>query len=286
MVKSTGKLPDWMARRGRMSGAHPVKTLLRSHGLHTVCESARCPNQPECFGRKVATFMILGDTCTRGCRFCAVGKDTPLPVDPDEPRRVAGAAAALGLEYVVITSVTRDDLPDGGSSQFALTLRAFSMELPGVPVEVLTPDFQGDEVAMNVVLEAGPAVFNHNIETVPRLYPAVREGSDYRRSLEVLRRAAAADFPVKSGLMLGLGEKDEEVMEVMEDLFEAGCLLLTLGQYLQPSRECLPVDRFVTPDRFDFFGRLGYKIGFRYVASGPLIRSSYQALEGYRKISA
>jgi lipoic acid synthetase len=286
MVESAGNLPGWIARRGRMSGASPVKALLRSHGLNTVCESARCPNQPECFGRKVATFMILGDSCTRGCRFCAVVRDTPLPVDPDEPRRVAAAAAAMGLEYAVVTSVTRDDLPDGGASQFARTIEAFSAELPGVPVEVLIPDLQGDGAALDVVLEAGPAVLNHNVETVPRLYPEVRAGADYGRSLEVIRRAVGRDLPVKSGLMLGLGERDEEVIEVMEDLYGAGCLLLTIGQYLQPSRECLPVDRFVTPDRFDFFGRLGYKIGFRYVASGPLIRSSYQALEGYRKISA
>ena len=279
------RIPEWIGHRGRRSEAHQVKSLLRRHDLHTVCESARCPNQSECFGRKVATFLILGDACTRGCRFCSVTMCAPAAPDPGEPERVAGAAARLGLEYVVVTSVTRDDLADGGASHFATTIEALAEELPDSPVEVLTPDFGGAPKSVDTVIQASPAVFNHNIETVPRLYSEVRPGADYHRSLEVIRRAASSGIPAKSGLMVGLGETDEEIVRVMEDLREAGCNILTIGQYLQPTRECAPVKRFVRPERFDFWGRLGYKIGFRYVACGPLVRSSYRALEGYRKLN-
>ncbi len=277
------RLPGWVARRGPASAAHPTRKLLRAHGMETVCENARCPNAAECFGRRVATFMILGRVCTRTCGFCAVAKGRPAPPDPSEPRRLAAAAAELGLAYVVVTSVTRDDLPDGGASHFAAVAGAIGARLPGVPVEVLTPDFGGSIPALETVLEARPAVFNHNVETVPRLYAEARPGADYRRSLGVIARAAAAGLPVKSGLMVGLGETDAELEAVMTDLAGAGCGLLTVGQYLAPSRAALPVRRFVAPEKFDLFAELGYKIGFKHVAAGPLVRSSYRAMEGYSR---
>jgi lipoic acid synthetase len=280
------RLPPWIARRGPCGAAHPVKGLLRAHGLATVCEDARCPNGPECFARGTATFLILGDTCTRRCGFCAVGRGTPAPPDADEPRRVARAAADLGLSYVVITSVTRDDLADGGASHFALTIEAVRAALPAVPVEVLVPDFGGNPAALDAVLAGGPAVLNHNVETVPRLYAVVRPGAVYERSLGLLRRASAAGLPVKSGLMVGLGETPDEVAAVMDDLRGAGVTLLTIGQYLRPTRDSLPVARYVTPGEFDIFARLGYEKSFRHVASGPLVRSSWRAVEGYRAAGA
>lgn len=257
-----------------------MRAALKDLRLATVCSSAHCPNMCECFAQGTATFMILGDLCTRGCKFCAVQSQTPLPPDPDEPRRVAEAAERLKLKYVVVTSVTRDDLPDGGAEQFRRTIEEIANRT-GAPVEVLTPDFGGRRDCVALVLSARPAVFNHNIETVPRLYQVARPEADYRRSLDVLRMASeiAPDIPVKSGMMVGLGEKEPEVVEVMRYLYSSGCRLLTIGQYLRPSPEHLPVDRFVTPEEFQRYSDEGDKIGFKAVFAGPFVRSSYRAGE-------
>ena len=256
-----------------------LKSLIERLRLHTVCESAACPNVGECWNHRTATFMILGNVCTRRCGFCAVAKGAPLPVDYDEPRRVADAVAAMGLRFAVITSVDRDDRPDGGAGLFALTIRAIRERIPGCGVEVLTPDFQGSHSAVETVIEAAPDVFNHNTETVPRLYREVRIGSRYERSLDVLAHAArlAPATPTKSGLMLGLGETNGEVFDVMRDLRAQGVAILTLGQYLRPSPKHLPVVRYVPPAEFDDLRRAGYEMGFAHVKAGPLVRSSYHA---------
>jgi lipoic acid synthetase len=258
-----------------------LKGLVESLHLHTVCESAACPNIGDCWNRRTATFMILGNVCTRRCGFCAVQKGGPLPVDYDEPRRVAEACAALGLKFAVITSVNRDDRKDGGAELFALTIRAIRERLPGCGVEVLVPDFQGSHAAMDLVLEASPDVLNHNTETVPRLYRQVRLGARYERSLDMLAYAKRRrpEIPTKSGLMLGLGETKEEVLEVMRDLRAASVDILTLGQYLRPSPKHLPILRYATPEEFADFKRIGYQMGFRHVESGPLVRSSYHAAD-------
>jgi lipoic acid synthetase len=261
-----------------------METLLRSKELHTVCESALCPNLGQCFLRGTATFMILGGICTRHCTFCAVQKGTPFPPDPQEPEHVSEAAGTLGLTYVVVTSVTRDDLPDGGAWQFALTLAALHRENGGVEVEVLIPDFLGDREALTVVVEERPEVINHNVETVPRLYPAVRPQASYLRSLELLSvvKDLNPGTVTKSGLMLGLGETKDEVLGVMRDLREARCDLLTIGQYLRPSEKHHPVIHYVPPGEFDEYRRIGIDMGFAAVASGPLVRSSYRAADLYR----
>jgi lipoic acid synthetase len=258
-----------------------LKRLVESLQLHTVCESAACPNMGDCWNRRTATFMILGNVCTRRCGFCAVQKGGPLPVDYDEPRRVAEACAALGLKFAVITSVNRDDRKDGGAELFALTIRAIRESVPGCGVEVLTPDFQGSHAAMDKVLDAGPDILNHNTETVPRLYRQVRLGARYERSLDMLAyvKQAHPRMPTKSGLMLGLGETIEEVLDVMRDLRSAQVDILTLGQYLRPTMKHLPVIRFVPPDEFAELKRRGYEMGFRHVESGPLVRSSYHAAD-------
>jgi lipoyl synthase len=258
-----------------------VHDLVGRMGLHTVCRSARCPNIHECWGRGTATLMILGNLCTRACRFCAVPAGRPRGLDLDEPRRVGEAVRGMNLTHVVLTSVARDDLDDGGAGIFAETIRAVRAALPGATVEVLTPDFGGDEAAVGAVLDALPDVFNHNVETVSRLQPAIRPQASYGRSLSVLAQAAArgGDIAVKSGVMVGLGETDGEIEETLGDLFEAGCRLLTIGQYLQPSRNHRPVDRFVEPTAFDRFAEVARRMGFRGVASGPLVRSSYRAEE-------
>ncbi|MGC9335328.1 MAG: lipoyl synthase, partial [Anaerolineae bacterium] len=229
-----------------------MESLLNGLGLHTVCQEARCPNLAECFGRGTATFLLLGDRCTRGCRFCAINHGRPDPPEPHEPQRVAEAAACLGLRHVVLTSVTRDDLPDGGAGHFVATIRALRRCLPSAAVEVLIPDLGGSETALRVILDAQPEVLNHNVETVPRLYRAVRPGADYRRSLALLARAKALrpSLITKSGLMLGLGERTAEVIQVLYDLRLAGCDLLTLGQYLQPTDGQVPIVRYVSPDEF------------------------------------
>jgi lipoyl synthase len=256
-----------------------LKQLMSELQLHTVCESAACPNVGECWNRRTATFMILGNVCTRRCGFCAVQKGAPLPVDFDEPRRVAEACAAMGLRYAVITSVNRDDRKDGGAELFALTIAAIRERIPGCKVEVLVPDFQGNREALEVVMNAHPEVLNHNTETVPRLYRQVRLGARYERSLEMLGYAKQLRpfIPTKSGLMLGLGENQDEVAQVMRDLRRHQVDILTLGQYLRPSPKHLPVIRYVPQQEFDEYKRAGYEMGFKHVESGPLVRSSYHA---------
>jgi lipoic acid synthetase len=262
---------------------HDLKRGFRALDLHTVCESARCPNLHECFHRGTATFMILGNLCTRGCGFCSVPKGSPakrvFALDPAEPANVARMAAGMRLRYVVITSVNRDDLPDGGSTHFAATVREVRRELPAARIEVLTPDFCGDLDAVARVLDAGPDVFNHNMETVARLYRRVRPQADYRRSLSALEfaRRHRAEALTKSGLMAGLGERPEEVERLLADLRGAGVDVATIGQYLQPSRRNLPVAEYVAPEQFEAWRRYGMAIGFKAVFSGPLVRSSYMA---------
>ncbi len=272
--------PDWI-KVGTLSGDTyaQLQTLMRSKELHTVCEEAACPNMGECWNHRTATFMILGNFCTRRCGFCAVQKGAPLEVDYDEPRRVAEACAALNLRYVVITSVNRDDRADGGARIFALTIQTIRERIPGCRVEVLIPDFQGDEAALRTVIEAAPDVLNHNIETVPRLYKEVRMGARYERSLELLARASAMNpaIPTKSGLMVGLGESNEEVLQTLEDMRAHGVAIATIGQYLRPTTMNLPVLRYVAPAEFAEFKRAGMRMGFSHVESGPLVRSSYHA---------
>lgn len=265
-----------------------LKALITELKLHTVCESAACPNVGECWNRRTATFMILGNVCTRRCGFCAVQKGGPLPVDYDEPRRVAEAVSALGLRYAVVTSVNRDDRKDGGAELFALTIDAIRTRVPGCRVEVLVPDFQGSHAAMKIVMDARPDVLNHNTETVPRLYRQVRLGARYERSLEMLRYAKelGPETPVKSGLMLGLGETQEEVVGVMGDLRAHGVDILTLGQYLRPSPKHLPIVKYVTPQEFQKFRQAGSAIGFAHVEAGPLVRSSYHADDSHLAASA
>jgi len=272
--------PDWL--RVRLPGGDnyfELKRLMRSLELHTVCESARCPNVAECWGHRTATFMILGNLCTRTCAFCTVPKGKPLPLDLAEPERVGEAAAAMGLRYVVVTSVDRDDQEDGGAAIFARTIGALRRRIDGVQVEVLIPDFRGSPEALRTVLDAGPDVLNHNIETVPRLYPVVRRGSRFDRSLGLLKRAReiAPSIPTKSGLMVGLGETSEEVRSVLAELALAGVSIVTVGQYLRPSGRQLPVARFYTPDEFAALKREGERLGIGHVESGPLVRSSYHA---------
>jgi lipoic acid synthetase len=278
------RLPEWARRSAtHFESLHELKRGLRERNLHTVCESARCPNIHECFHRGAATFMILGNLCTRGCGFCSVPKGNPRKVDmrldPDEPANVARMAAEMKLKYVVITSVNRDDLEDGGSRHFAQTVRAVRAALPQARVEVLTPDFCGDSHAVARVLDAGPDVFNHNMETAPRLYRKVRPQADYRQSLDVLAfaRGYRADLLTKSGFMVGLGETEEEIHQLLRDLREHGTDVATIGQYLQPTRRNLPVARYVTPAEFDGYRDYGLAIGFKMVFSGALVRSSYMA---------
>lgn len=273
--------PDWIRVEIAASPeVSRIKALLRKHKLHSVCEEASCPNLGECFSGGTATFMIMGDICTRRCPFCDVGHGRPKPLDADEPRNLATAISDLRLKYVVITSVDRDDLRDGGASHFVECLREIRKVSPGVKLETLVPDYRGRmDVALAITEQEPPDVFNHNLETVPRLYKAVRPGSDFEWSLDLLAgfKKRVPHVPTKSGLMLGLGETDDEVLEVMRRMREHGVDMLTLGQYLQPSRNHLPVQRFVHPDTFAMFAVAGRELGFRNVASGPLVRSSYHA---------
>ena len=275
------RLPRWLvAQAPKRPGLEGLGRELAARGLHTVCESARCPNLGECFGRGTATFLILGNTCTRDCRFCAVEHGRPEAVDAEEPRRVAEAAAMLGLRHVVVTSVTRDDLPDGGAGHFAATIGAIRELLPSARVEVLVPDFGGDWKALGVVMAARPAVLNHNVETVARLYPEVRPQAGYARSLELLRAGEmAGEVITKSGFMVGLGESEQEVLELLRDLRGAGTQAVTIGQYLQPTRRHLAVAEYVRPEVFARYGAAAREMGFTYVMSGPLVRSSYHAGE-------
>jgi lipoyl synthase len=264
-----------------MPRRHPewLKRILREKNLHTVCEEARCPNIGECWGNKTATFLILGDTCTRGCRFCAIDKGKPLALDPEEPRNVGLVVKDLGLDHIVVTSVNRDDLPDGGSNHFAKTVFWIKRLSPGIRVELLIPDFDGNLAAVKTVVDSGIEILNHNIETVPRLYGKVRPGHSYECSLDVLKSAKElrSDVLTKSGLMLGVGESYEEVVRTLHDLRRNQVDIVTLGQYLQPSNRQLKVERYVTPDEFIEFKSAAEKLGFRHVESGPLVRSSYHA---------
>ncbi len=281
--KRTAK-PQWLVKPIEQGAAlRHVRSVLDGCKLHTVCEEARCPNRGECYASGTATFMILGDRCTRNCRFCAVSHDVPLPLDPDEPRRVAEAVKKLGLTYAVITSVTRDDLPDGGANHFAVTINSIRNINPETGIEVLIPDFRGSTEALNIVCEAEPEVLAHNIETVPRLYADIRPNADYTKSLSVLKKTKERHPGIitKSGLMLGLGETGGEIRQVFDDLLDHGCSFLTMGQYLQPDTVLVPVERFLTPDEFDCWKEEALRAGFSQVASGPLVRSSYKAEELY-----
>lgn len=275
------KKPDWIRiRLGSNDSVNRIKRILRERQLHTVCEEAACPNLSECFGHGTATFMILGDVCTRRCPFCDVAHGKPLPPDMDEPQNLAETIAELGLRYVVITSVDRDDLRDGGAAHFLSCIKAIREKTPETKIEVLVPDFRGrTEVALDILGQQVPDVFNHNLETVPRLYKAIRPGADYQVSLDLLAQFKKANPAVltKSGIMLGLGETIDEVKEVMADLRKHGCDMLTLGQYLQPSREHLPVIRFIEPDEFKHLADVAGELGFSSVASAPMVRSSYHA---------
>lgn len=279
------KRPEWLKAPAPVGENYrDLKQLVTDLKLHTVCESAACPNIGDCWNRRTATFMILGNLCTRRCGFCAVQKGAPLPVDSDEPRRVAEAVSRMGLRFAVITSVNRDDQPDGGASIFAATIRAIRDRVPGCGVEVLVPDFQGSHEAMDIVLDARPDVLNHNTETVPRLYKQVRLGARFERSLDMLRYAKLRnpDIPTKSGLMLGLGESLDEVRQTMALLRENLVDIVTLGQYLRPSVKHLPIVRYVGLDEFAELKRYGYELGFQHVESGPLVRSSYHADEAVK----
>ncbi len=276
------RLPEWARKAGPLvPGARAMRVLLRDHKLNTVCEEARCPNLGECFSRGTATFMLLGDRCTRRCGYCSVSTAKPLPPDPDEPLRVAEAAARLRLRYVVLTSVARDDLRDGGAGAFAASVGAVRRALPGVRIEVLTPDFKGDPAALAVVLGAAPDVFNHNLETVPRIFPRVRAQGDYARSLRLLAevKRQAPGQVTKSGLMVGLGEDDHEIAAVLRDLRAVGVDIVTVGQYLWPTREHFPVDRYVPPEGFRHYEQSARALGFSAVYSGVFVRSSFNAEE-------
>lgn len=274
--------PSWIRKSLPYGGkAEATRRILRGCGLHTVCEEARCPNLGECFSRGTATFLILGDICTRNCSFCAVTKAKPLPVDENEPLRVAQAVRKFNLRYVVITSVTRDDLEDGGASIFERTIREIKNIDSVRGIEVLIPDFNGSEEALLKVVNASPTVINHNLETVRRLYPRVRPLADYERSLNLLRRVKELNPGIitKSGIMVGLGEEKEEVIELMKDLREVNCDIITIGQYLQPTKDNLPVERFITPEEFKEFEKIAYSLGFKLAFSSPFVRSSYMAEE-------
>ena len=281
--RSGGRLPSWLKRPLPAGNGNAfTQTLLDDLRLETVCENARCPNRPECWSRRTATFMILGNVCTRPCSFCSVPKGAPLAIEDDEPARIAEAAVRLGLKHVVITSVTRDDLPDGGADHFARCIEAIRQRMPGAAVEVLTPDFLGDPAAIDRVIDARPDVFNHNIETVPRLYRVARGRAEYVRSLELLDRVKqrAPSLVTKAGLMLGIGETIDELFDVLADLRAIRCDVITLGQYLAPTlKHSIPVARYVPPEEFDAIARTARLLGFRQVVAGPFVRSSYHADE-------
>ncbi|MBI4746764.1 MAG: lipoyl synthase [Deltaproteobacteria bacterium] len=276
------RLPKWAKRKiGTRGSIHKMKEVLRREGLHTVCEEASCPNMGECFSKPTATFMIMGDLCTRNCGFCDVTPGIPKILDIEEPMKVARASKQLGLRHVVITSVTRDDLYDGGARHFGSTIKELKNAIPEASIEVLTPDFKGDVTLLEPIARERPDIFNHNMETVPRLYPLVRPQADYERSLKILKgmKAVEPEIVTKSGIMLGLGEKREEILGVMDDLRTVGCDLLTIGQYLRPSKGNLPVVEYVEEELFAEYGDIARKKGFLHVASAPLVRSSFNAEE-------
>lgn len=277
--------PSWLRKTIPPPGkTSQVKQWLDHYNIHTVCREARCPNQAECYSCGTATFLLLGDTCTRNCAFCSVKHGTPAPLDSDEPRRIVDAARRLGLSFVVLTCVTRDDLDDGGASQIAQTIRLLKDSIPGVKVEILVSDLQGNWSAARMVLESNPDVFNHNIETVMSLYPTIRPAARYHRSLEFLTFAAAnSRIPIKSGLMVGLGESPREVGELMVDLYRSGVRILTIGQYLQPKEDRFPVQEYITPEQFSRYEKEAYDSGFTHVFAGPFVRSSYRAAQTVAK---
>ncbi|HOP06210.1 MAG TPA: lipoyl synthase [candidate division Zixibacteria bacterium] len=281
------RMPEWIKVQAKASPNYSrVKNILEEHKLHSVCQEAACPNIRECFGEGTATFMILGNHCTRGCRFCNVKTAVPLGLDRDEPRRLAEVVAKLNLKQVVVTSVTRDDLPDGGAEIFADTIHELRRRDPKMKVEVLIPDLQGNAEAVDIVLAARPDVFAHNVETVGRLYRRVRPGAEQERSLDILRQADryAARPVVKTGFMVGLGERREEIEELLRQILDTGCEIVTVGQYLRPSGVHLPVERFVHPDEFKEIAAYGHEIGFKHVEAGPLVRSSYKAFSQSKDI--
>jgi len=292
-VKKSPRLPEWLGKDVLLSdSSRKVHALIQEFNLNTVCQSARCPNKNECFSNGTATFMILGNICTRGCTFCSVPKGRPELGDEswemrEEPRNVAQAAKILGLNHIVITSVNRDDLPDQGASHFAKTIYELRKEIPNAIIEVLTPDFRGDKNCIKTVALANPDIYNHNLETIPRLYKKVRPGAIYNRSLELISyvKSLNPNIITKSGIMLGLGEEKEEVIKVMEDLSKNGCDYFTLGQYMMPTRNSYQVFRYLDPHEFDEYKEIGLKIGFKKVFSGPLVRSSYHAKELHQERS-
>jgi lipoic acid synthetase len=284
MTVNSSRKPDWLKVRFPAGPNYArIDRMHREQGLHSVCRSAACPNQGECWEQGTATFMILGNRCSRDCRFCNVTHKAPLPVDDQEAIKVAAAIADLKLKHAVITSVTRDDLTDGGARQFAKVTEAIHERCPSCRVELLIPDLQGNHEALRTILTAQPQILGHNLETVPRLYHAARSGADYQRSLDLLAAAKrfAPEVPTKSGLMLGMGETSEEILTVMSDLHDVDCNMLTLGQYLQPTREHLPVTRYIEPDEFKELRQAGIQLGFEHVEAGPLVRSSYHAAEQF-----
>lgn len=288
LTEEHGVKPPWLKQR-LPSGSNygKINTLINKAKIHTVCQEARCPNIWECFSRKTATFMIMGDHCTRNCRFCAVAHGPKRYPDTEEPVRIARMVRKLNLDYIVITSVTRDDLPDGGASFFVRAVKEIRQKVPHALVELLIPDFRGNKDALRSIAEVRPDVLNHNLETVPRLYPIVRPEAIYQRSLDLLRQTVTFDSTIiaKSGLMLGLGEQPEEIHRTFKDLLNVGCRLVTLGQYLQPTKNHLPVERYVTPKEFDSWRNIALEMGFTEVASGPFVRSSYRAKNLYRNIT-
>lgn len=285
-MADTQRKPKWLKKNMNFAAMKEMEKILASLSLNTVCSSADCPNRGECFKNHTATFMILGDICTRNCKFCSVPKGHGEILDKDEPENVAKAAKQLKLKHVVVTSVTRDDLPDNGAGHFAETIKKIREYLPSSTIEVLIPDFQGDYDALKIVIDAKPDIINHNIETIKSLYDTVRPMAVYERSLELIKRVKETDARIftKSGVMVGLGETEEQMAELMDDLLKADCDILTIGQYLNPSKQHLPVEEYVTPQQFEEYKEIGLKKGFKYVASGPFVRSSYNALEGMEAV--
>lgn len=270
--------PEWLKiKLHDGEGYAEVAHIVEQHGLHTICSSGKCPNKAECWSRKTATFMILGDICTRGCKFCATPTGRPLPIDPNEPQKVAESIKLMGLKHAVITSVDRDDLPDAGAAHWSRVIEAVKATNPDTTIEVLLPDFDGKEELMDIVIAAKPHILGHNLETIRRITPLVRSKAKYDTSLKTLAYFAASGIPTKSGLMVGLGESHEEIVEALGDLRKAGVEIVTLGQYLRPTAKHYPVDKYVTPEEFDQFKKEGLEMGFKYVASAPLVRSSYLA---------
>lgn len=281
------KKPDWLKiRLHRTAQYAEVQRIVREHGLHTICSSGLCPNKAECWSRRTATFMILGDICTRGCRFCATRTGHPAPPDPSEPQQVAESVRLMQLRYVVVTSVTRDDLPDGGAQHWARTVEAIRKEVPGAAIELLIPDLDAQAEHLATIVASGPDIIGHNIETVERLTPVVRLRARYRTSLETLRILARQGATTKSGLMVGLGESDGEVLQTLRDLRDVGVKIVTLGQYLRPTLEHYPVAAYVTPQKFEWYRLQALEMGFSYCASAPLVRSSYLAEEALRSVKS